>query len=300
MFYPTISSYINSVEYKDIINDYSNITDNYSNDENNKLLEDAIKYNSTINTYSIVDVFTNPNREESSDYTNILNIDGKGLMGYISIPKIDVNIPIYHGTSSKVLEKGVGHLEGSSFPIGGMSTHSILSAHRGLPSAKLFTDLDQLKIGDKFFISILDKKLAYEVDQILVVEPSESEALQLQEGHDYVTLVTCTPYAINTHRLLVRGTQVEYNEEVAQSIPVEKKSSSSDIMLYTGVIIAILLLIFAIVQIVKSNKKKEIQTNIEITDIPVIEKVLSIESVNGIQQLQNTEANQQKNDTDII
>ena len=300
MFYPTISSYINSVEYKDIINDYSNITDNYSNDENNKLLEEAIKYNSTINTYSIIDVFTNPNREESVDYTNILNIDGKGLMGYISIPKIDVNIPIYHGTSSKVLEKGVGHLEGSSFPIGGMSTHSILSAHRGLPSAKLFTDLDQLKIGDKFFISILDKKLAYEVDQILVVEPSESEALQLQEGHDYVTLVTCTPYAINTHRLLVRGTQVEYNEEVAQSIPVEKKSSSSDIMLYTGVIIAILLLIFAIVQIVKSNKKKEIQTNIEITDIPVIEKVLSIESVNGIQQLQNTEVNQQKNDTDII
>lgn len=300
MFYPTISSYINSVEYKDIIKDYSNIASNYSNDENNKLIEEAKKYNSTINTYSIVDVFTNPNREESSEYINILNIDGKGLMGYISIPKIDVNIPIYHGTSSKVLEKGVGHLEGSSFPIGGTSTHSILSAHRGLPSAKLFTDLDQLKIGDKFYISILDQKLAYEVDQILVVEPSESEALQLQEGHDYVTLVTCTPYAINTHRLLVRGTQVEYNEEVAQSIPIEKKTSSSDIILYIGIIIAILLLIFAIIQIAKLNKKKEIQTNDEITDKPVIEKTISVEEINDVNKVQNIVKNQESNEFEII
>lgn len=258
MLYPVISSYVNQVEYQDVIDKYSMATNDYDKHKNDALFLPAEEYNKNINSYSIVDVFTDPNREESKEYTDILNIDGKGLMGYISIPKIGVRIPIYHGTSSKVLQKGVGHLEGSSFPVGGDSTHSILSAHRGLPSAKLFTDLDQLVEGDKFYIYVLDRKLAYEVDQILVVEPSETEALQLQEGEDYVTLVTCTPYAINTHRLLVRGKRVEYNEEVAKETPVVKKASSSDKILYIGILIAILLLIFAIIQIrvIGVGKKK--------------------------------------------
>lgn len=275
MLYPMISSYLNSVEYADIIAEYAEATNQYSEKKSNALFDAAINYNATINTFSIIDVFSNPNRTESEDYQNILNIDGKGLMGYISIPKIDVRIPIYHGTSSKVLEKGVGHLEGSSFPVGGMSTHTILSAHRGLPSAKLFTDLDQLKEGDKFYIYILDQALAYEVDQILVVEPSETEALQLQEGKDYVTLVTCTPYAINTHRLLVRGTRVEYDEQIAQSTPVEKKVSSSDKILYIGIIFAVLLLIFAIFQITTIKKKKRLEyknnNQVETLDMPVLE-----------------------------
>lgn len=275
MLYPMISSYLNSVEYADIIAEYAEATNQYSEKKSNALFDAAINYNATINTFSIIDVFSNPNRTESEDYQNILNIDGKGLMGYISIPKIDVRIPIYHGTSSKVLEKGVGHLEGSSFPVGGMSAHAILSAHRGLPSAKLFTDLDQLKEGDKFYIYILDQALAYEVDQILVVEPSETEALQLQEGKDYVTLVTCTPYAINTHRLLVRGTRVEYDEQIAQSTPVEKKVSSSDKILYIGIIFAVLLLIFAIFQITTIKKKKRLEyknnNQVETLDMPILE-----------------------------
>ena len=257
MIYPVISSHINSVNYNDIIDDYALATNNYSEDKNIELFEKANNYNQQLDSYSVIDIFSDPNRKVSEEYLNILNIDGKGLMGYIYIPKIDVRIPIYHGTSSEVLEKGVGHLEGSSFPIGGISTHAILSAHRGLPSAKLFTDLDQLQIGDEFYIYILDRTLAYEVDQILVVEPSETEALQLQEGKDYVTLVTCTPYAINTHRLLVRGIQVEYIEEVVQETKVEKKVSSSDKILYIGLVIAVLLLIFAIIQIKAANKKQK-------------------------------------------
>ena len=257
MLYPVISSHINSVNYNDIIDDYALATNNYSEDKNIELFEKANNYNQQLDSYSVIDIFSDPNRKVSEEYLNILNIDGKGLMGYIYIPKIDVRIPIYHGTSSEVLEKGVGHLEGSSFPIGGISTHAILSAHRGLPSAKLFTDLDQLQIGDEFYIYILDRTLAYEVDQILVVEPSETEALQLQEGKDYVTLVTCTPYAINTHRLLVRGIQVEYIEEVVQETKVEKKVSSSDKILYIGLVIAVLLLIFAIIQIKAANKKQK-------------------------------------------
>lgn len=257
MLYPVISSYVNSVNYNDIIDEYALATNDYSEDKNIELFEKANNYNQQLDSYSIIDIFSDPNRKVSEEYLNTLNIDGKGLMGYIYIPKIDVRIPIYHGTSSEVLEKGVGHLEGSSFPIGGISTHAILSAHRGLPSAKLFTDLDQLQIGDEFYIYILDRTLAYEVDQILVVEPSETEALQLQEGKDYVTLVTCTPYAINTHRLLVRGTQVEYIEEVVQETKVEKKASSSDKILYIGLVIAVLLLIFAIIQIKAANKKQK-------------------------------------------
>ena len=262
MLYPSISSYINCINYNNIINKYTLTTNNYSENKNIKLLNKANNYNKQLDSSSIIDIFSNPQRKISKEYFDILNINGKGLMGYINIPKINIKIPIYHGTNSEVLEKGVGHLEGSSFPIGGTSTHAILSAHRGLPSSKLFTDLDQLKIGDKFYIYILDKSLAYEVDQILEVEPSNMDELQIKDGENYVTLVTCTPYGINTHRLLVRGTQVEYVKQEAQETKIDKKTSISDKILYIGLIIPIIILLFVnfqVIQAIKNQKNKTLK-----------------------------------------
>jgi len=193
------------------------------------------------------------------EYLKLLNPKEDGVMGYIKIPKIDVEIPIYHGTSNKVLQKGVGHFENSSLPVGGESTHSILSAHRGLPSSRLFTDLDQLEEGDMFYIYVLDKVLAYRVDQIKVVEPSNIENLKIVDNEDYITLVTCTPYAINTHRLLVRGTRVEYNEQVLKNIPIERKLSTPDIILIIGIILVAIIVISVIIIIRKVKEPKEEQ-----------------------------------------
>ena len=151
--------------------------------------------------------------EPDEEYMSCLNITGDGMMGMVEIPKIAVNLPIYHTTSEEVLEKAAGHLEGSSLPVGGESTHAVISAHRGLPSASLFTDLDQLEEGDHFLIHVLDDTLCYEVDQILVVEPKETESLAVEEGEDLVTLLTCTPYGVNSDRLLVRGHRVPYVPE---------------------------------------------------------------------------------------
>ena len=152
--------------------------------------------------------------EEDEEYMSALNLAGDGIMGTVEIPKIGITLPIYHTTDEEVLEKAAGHLEGSSLPVGGESTHAVISAHRGLPSASLFTDLDLLEEGDHFLIHVLDETLCYEVDQILTVEPDETEALQVEDGEDLVTLLTCTPYGVNTQRLLVRGHRVPYEETV--------------------------------------------------------------------------------------
>ena len=165
----------------------------------------------------------NPFSEDcrTEGYETALNVDGSGMMGYLEIPKISVKLPFYHGTSGAVLNEAVGHLEGSSLPVGGEGTHVVLSAHRGLPSAKLFTDLPELGEGDIFILNVLDRKMTYQVDQILTVLPTELEALEVEDGQDYVTLMTCTPYGINTHRLLVRGHRIEnLPEEEVKSIPV--------------------------------------------------------------------------------
>ena len=175
ILYPIISNQVYQKYYQDVIGNYERTVTKQKNSQNEKLIEEAREYNHSLTSTNIVDAFQNPNRESSSEYMSILNVNDKGMMGYISIPKIDVRIPIYHGTSSNVLQKGVGHLEGSSFPVGGENTHAILSAHRGLPSSRLFTDLNQLKEGDIFYIYILDQVFAYQVDQILVTEPSETE-----------------------------------------------------------------------------------------------------------------------------
>lgn len=272
LLYPFISNRISVGHYQKVIQTYDKKVSEETRDANNKLLMDAREYNRSLSFGEVVDVFQNPEVKNSDRYLSILNINDNGMMGYISIPKIDVRIPIYHGTTSDVLQKGVGHLEGSSFPVGGESTHAILSAHRGLPSSKLFTDLDQLKKGDIFYIYILDQVLAYQVDQVLVTEPSETDALRIVDGKDYITLVTCTPYAINTHRLLVRGERIEYNEQVEKDIEVDYALSTADIVLYISLVIALLLIVVAIICFIKSRKNrqnpKDVETNS--SDIEVI------------------------------
>lgn len=272
LLYPFISNRISVGHYQKVIQTYDKKVSEETKDANNKLLMDAREYNRSLSFGEVVDVFQNPEVKNSDRYLSILNINDNGMMGYISIPKIDVRIPIYHGTTSDVLQKGVGHLEGSSFPVGGESTHAILSAHRGLPSSKLFADLDQLKKGDIFYIYILDQVLAYQVDQVLVTEPSETDALRIVDGKDYITLVTCTPYAINTHRLLVRGERIEYNEQVEKDIEVDYALSTADIILYISLVIALLLIVVAIICFIKSRKNrqnpKDVETNS--SDIEVI------------------------------
>lgn len=272
LLYPFISNRISVGHYQKVIQTYDKKVSEETKDANNKLLMDAREYNRSLSFGEVVDVFQNPEVKNSDRYLSILNINDNGMMGYISIPKIDVRIPIYHGTTSDVLQKGVGHLEGSSFPVGGESTHAILSAHRGLPSSKLFTDLDQLKKGDIFYIYILNQVLAYQVDQVLVTEPSETDSLRIVDGKDYITLVTCTPYAINTHRLLVRGERIEYNEQVEKDIEVDYALSTADIILYISLVIALLLIVVAIICFIKSRKNrqnpKDVETNS--SDIEVI------------------------------
>ena len=272
LLYPFISNRISVGHYQKVIQTYDKKVSEETRDANNKLLMDAREYNRSLSFGEVVDVFQNPEVKNSDRYLSILNINDNGMMGYISIPKIDVRIPIYHGTTSDVLQKGVGHLEGSSFPVGGESAHAILSAHRGLPSSKLFTDLDQLKKGDIFYIYILNQVLAYQVDQVLVTEPSETDALRIVDGKDYITLVTCTPYAINTHRLLVRGERIEYNEQVEKDIEVDYALSTADIILYISLVIALLLIVVAIICFIKSRKNrqnpKDVETNS--SDIEVI------------------------------
>ncbi len=205
MLYPTVSNLLNMRNQADVISDYSSEVDSMDEAEKQECLEAARGYNRKI-CFGQPFKMTDEDREE---YNSLLNPDGSGVMGYIDIPKIDCYLPIYHGTSDEVLEIGAGHFEGSSLPVGGESAHCVISGHSGLPSAKLFTDIDTLEIGDEFYLSVLGETITYEVDQILIVLPNETQELTIKEGEDYCTLVTCTPYGINSHRLLVRGKRVE-------------------------------------------------------------------------------------------
>ena len=255
MLYPVISNALSQISYNETISSYEQSVSDENSLLYQSMIQEAVHYNEKLTTSSIVDVFSDPEITNSEEYMNILNLNRDGVMGYISIPKIDIKIPIYHGTSSEVLSKGVGHLEGSSFPVGGESTHAILSAHRGLPSARLFTDLDQLEVGDKFYIYILDQVYTYQVDQVLVIEPSETEALQIQDGKDLVTLVTCTPYGVNTHRLLVRGERVEeLAEQVIESEP-NRDLTLNDYVLYIGLFGAIILVVVTIIIVWRIHRK---------------------------------------------
>ncbi len=214
LLYPTFSNWWNSFHSSKAISDYSEQVAQLDQEQYAELWESAITYNQDLqkkgNVFQVTD-------EQRSVYSQLLNVGGNGVMGYIEIPSIDVSLPLYHGTSESILQVAVGHLEWSSLPTGGEGTHCVVSGHRGLPSARLFTDLDDLRTGDQFMIRVLDELMTYEVDQILIVDPDDVDDLLIEEGKDLVTLVTCTPYGINSHRLLVRGHRIENTPETMQA-----------------------------------------------------------------------------------
>lgn len=208
MLYPSVSDAVNRKHQSRAVASYAEEVEQLSDADYQTYFDAADAYNRQLNTTP--NAFYKP--DLVSGYAQTLDISGTGIMGYITIPKISVELPIYHGTDEGVLQVAAGHLEGSSLPVGGAGTHAVVSAHRGLPSAKLFTNLDELEVGDRFTITVLNRVLTYEVDQISIVLPTEIDQLLPTEGMDYVTLMTCTPYGINTHRLLVRGKRVETTE----------------------------------------------------------------------------------------
>lgn len=226
--YPFISNYMFEKSAGSTIESYKKQSKTYGQKQKEKALKEAKEYNQdlTRSTVQLTDPFIAKKSDgETMVYNNILNLDQSGVMGYLEIPCISVNLPIYHGTDAEILERGVGHLAASSLPIGGKSTHSILTGHTGLSSAKLFTDLTEMKKEDLFFIHVLDRTLAYKVDQISVVRPEDTRKLQIVKGKDYVTLVTCTPYGVNDHRLLVRGVRTKYVKKQRSSIRPRNQDS---------------------------------------------------------------------------
>lgn len=256
LVYPTVSDQWNTYRQSRLISNYETTVENLTEEDFSDEWQKAIAFDQALVRNDLYgDVFGEDDGElESTEYWNVLNVANDGVMGYLSIPKINVKHAIYHGTGDKVLQTGIGHLNGTKLPIGGESTHSVLAAHRGLPSARLFTDLDQIKKGDMFYVHVLDEILAYQVDQILdMVDKDDHEtleaALQVEEGKDQVTLFTCTPYGVNSHRLLVRGTRVPYNgEEEAETSVAESmlKTVQNYYMLYLilGLSITFLIILF--------------------------------------------------------
>ena len=257
LLYPTISDFWNEKRQSQAIINYDELIVDIDPEDYSAIFDKADNYNKKIRNMQFP--FLNHKNIED-EYYNTLDVNGDGMMGYITIEKIKVQLPVYHGTSDKVLNSAVGHVEGSSLPIGGKSTHAVLSAHRGLPSAKLFTNLDKMEIGDIFTIRILDRTVTYQVDQILIVLPHETEHLNIVSGEDYCTLVTCTPYGINTHRMLVRGTRIE-NIEPDRVINVITEAYQIDPLLVTPAVAAPMLGLLLILLIIKSrnpgNKKSK-------------------------------------------
>ena len=267
LIYPTVADQWNTYRQSRLISSYEKNIEEMEPEDFTAQWEKAQALNGTLTKNSIYgDVFGQDEEEmQDSEYWQVLNVGGDGVMGYLSIPKINLKVSIYHGTGDEVLQTGVGHLNGTGLPIGGEGTHSVLAAHRGLPSARLFTDIDQMKKGDKFYLHVLDETLAYQVDQILdMVDKDDMEtlenALQIEEGKDYVTLFTCTPYGVNSHRLLVRGTRVPYTgEEDIEETPVDTmlRAVQDYYMLYLVLGLSVTLLVILFMKIlIKPGKKK--------------------------------------------
>lgn len=252
LLYPTVSDYWNSFHQTRAIATYAENVAALDNASYDAIWDAARQYNRNLlnrsNSFRL-------SEEQKAEYESLLDISGQGVMGYIEIPEIDVSLPIYHGTEDPVLQVAVGHLEWTSLPVGGESTHCVLSGHRGLPSAKLFTNLDKLREGDTFLLRVLDEILTYEVDQILIVEPQDTAALEIVEGQDYCTLVTCTPYGINTHRLLVRGHRIDNIEEV-KTVRVTADAVQLEPMLVAPVVAIPMLLILLILLLLPRRRKK--------------------------------------------
>ncbi|MGT2687209.1 class C sortase [Streptococcus porcinus] len=257
--YPSIANYWNSFHQSNAIMDYQERVTQMGTQDYEKILQRARQYNTQFEKSGMKWRLT---EEERQDYNSQLAIDKTTNMGYISIPKINVKLPLYHGTSDKVLQTSIGHLEGSSLPIGGRSTHSILSGHRGLPSSRLFSDLDKLRVGDRWTVSILNETFTYEVDQIRTVEPDDLRDLQIVKGKDYQTLVTCTPYGINTHRLLVRGHRVSNNDGNALIVAEAMQIDPIYIAPFFGFLLITLLLLLFLEITRRSQKRKAILKNV--------------------------------------
>ena len=250
LLYPALSNYWNSKTQTKAINNYEDILKNYQPEDYTALFEAADNYNQQLLKLEapLVDY------PQLTDYHSILNVSGTGMMGYITVPKINQELPVYHGTSDAVLSIAVGHFEGTSLPVGGKDTHSVVSAHRGLPSAVLFTYLDRMEIGDTFHFTILDRTITYEVDQIRIVEPDDTSLIHIESGKDYCTLLTCTPYGINTQRLLVRGHQVDTNQ--ARNIYIANEAYRVDtliVMPFVALPIIFVLLIYVMFAPVKKE-----------------------------------------------
>lgn len=270
LVYPTVSNQWNTYRQSKLITSYKEVVDEMEPEDFTAEWEKAKAFNDTLAKNDIYgDVFGVEDSEElkKTEYWKVLNVAEDGVMGYLSIPKINITLAIYHGTADDVLQTGIGHLNGTKLPIGGAGNHSVLAAHRGLPSARLFTDVDQLEKGDKFYIHVLDEVLAYKVDQILpMVEKDDrktlDKALAIEEGQDQVTLFTCTPYGVNSHRLLVRGTRVPYEgEEEAAETPIDTmlKSVQNYYMIYLILGLSITLLVILLMKFLfkRSESRKE-------------------------------------------
>lgn len=248
LLYPALSQYWNSKTQTKAVENYQKILNSVNSEDNDKFFEEAEKYNSALAALDqpLLDFGSLEN------YSEILDVSGTGVIGYITIEKLGVELPIYHGISSEVLNIACGHMEGTSFPIGGESTHAVLSAHRGLPHAKLFTELDKMEMGDIFTVTVLDRTVSYQVDQVKVVEPNEVNEVQIINGEDHCTLLTCTPYGVNSHRLLVRGTRVE---NAAPILYVTSTAFKIDSLVATPIVAAPMLLVLLVFLMIKYRKK---------------------------------------------
>lgn len=275
MSYPLVSSVINNIESRSHVEEYSKTTKQLSSEETLEMFKRAEEYNHSLTNNVII---TDPFDEKAykkigANYENALNVDGNGLIGYIDIPKINVYLPIYHGTTDKILAKGAGHLQNTSLPVGGESTHSVISAHTAYPGETFFDYLTDMQEGDEFYVHVLDRVLKYEVDSIKVVLPEETDDLRVIRGEDHVTLLTCTPYSINTHRLLVRGKRVAYDDSKYITTGASAASFGDDGLFFLGykipypaaAIIVVgfvaLVVIIVIISLRLSKKKKRYTDN---------------------------------------
>lgn len=251
LLYPTVSDYWNSLHQSRAIAGYAEAVAEIDDGVYAEIWQAAQRYNETLlrNEDRL-----QPTEEETVLYNSLLDAAGNGIMGYIEVPAIGVSLPIYHGTDEAVLQIAIGHIEGTSLPVGGADTHCVVSGHRGLPSAKLFTDLDKLEVGDSFQLRVLDEVLTYEVDQIHIVEPHEVDLLEIEPGKDLCTLVTCTPYGINSHRLLVRGHRVE-TQEAAAAIRVTADAMQIDPILVAPAVALPMLAVLLVWMLVRTRRK---------------------------------------------
>lgn len=257
--YPAFSQFWNTKTQSRAVADYQSVIEALTPADYSRMFDEADDYNSRL--YELSYPLTQYDQLEG--YRSTMNITGTGIMGYITIDKLDIELPIYHGTSDAVLSMAVGHVEGSSLPVGGKSTHSVLSAHRGLPNSKLFTDLDKLEEGDVFTITVLNKMFTYQVDQIVVVKPDQVEELYIEDGKDYCTLLTCTPYGINSHRLLVRGTRIQNSKPM---VYITSDAFLIDPIVATPAVAApilFVLFIYLMIKYRKKNKKPSEKTKVE-------------------------------------